>query len=182
MRYSYLNFIVNILLITVCFYLYNINQKEEKKFQNKLKQIDREKLFEDRIFNEDFKLKSFEIFIQSKNTFENSKKIVIYANLTGCGKCIEHHLHLASKLKDFPNIVFIFYAYNKAQINRMIKYYHIKSNVYFDKYDQISKLFGSDTRNINPFVLFIYNERVFKLKFSYENDNIYLNDLVKYLR
>jgi len=182
MRYSYLIISGYILLIAVCFYFYNANIAQEKEFQKKLKQIDQEKLLEDRIFNASFKLKTLELFIKSQDAAGNTKKIVIYANLTGCGKCIEHHLHLASKLNDFPNIVFVFYAYNKAQISRMIKYYHLKSDVYFDKYDQISKLIGSDTRRLNPFALFIYDERVFKLKFSYENDNDYLRDLLKYLR
>jgi hypothetical protein len=166
--------ILALMIVIVCNIYQFINYKTEKNsLVASIDHIKNDLQISNKIFGKNIVRISLEPYFIKNNGFD--KAIIIYANLTGCGKCIDHHLNLASKLTDQNNLRYVFYAYTKAQITQVVDKYKIGKNVFWDKNDEFAKYINEDTRKINPFILLVYNDKAFMLKFSYENDFNYLN-------
>ena len=173
MKYYRLLIVVSILAIVSNIYQFISYKTEKNLLITTIDHIKYDHQISNKIFGKNIGGISFEPYFNQKYSFD--KTIIVYSNLTGCGKCIDHHLNLASKFKNQKNLIYVFYAYSKAQIRQVVLKYKIVKDVLWDKNDKFAKYIDEDTRKINPFILLVYNDKAFMLKFSYENDFDYLN-------
>jgi len=149
----------------------------EKKYNALLSQM----LIEDKtsrlIIGKDLSNISMQPFNLTNLHCNLNKTIIVYSNLAGCGKCIDHHLQVAAKTIDTTSIIYVFYAHNKSQIKQNADKYKLHGKIYWDKDNELAKHIDINTERINPFAMLIYNGKIMQIRYSYENDYAYIEKL-----
>lgn len=105
--------------------------------------------------------------------------IIVFASLSGCGKCVDHHLEVVNKRKR-DDLYYIIESDKIDQLKAIKQMYGIH-NIYGDKNSVISSLVGFDTKRNNPFVLFVKNGIIISMKFSYLDESDYYENEIKRL-
>lgn len=166
-------FIVSFLLNI---YQYKEIQQEKISFSNSKYLISKVNSIQNNILGRELKDLLATPLVGENSWGEIRNAIIIFSDLTGCGKCINHHLEISSKEINYDNFVYLFYAFNKSQVKQVINKYQIRGEVFWDEENIMTKMIGTDTKKINPFVLVVIGGKIINITFSYQNDFNYIRD------
>lgn len=152
----------------------NVTNMEYAKVKKRYSQLE---MIQNNIIGKDINdLNLFSLSTAEKLKLSFTNGFIAFASLSGCGKCVGHHLEVVSKIEG-SDIYYIIESEGIKELKILQSIYKLK-NIYWDRLGSMSSIVAFDTKKNNPFLLVIKKGIVVGMKFSYLDDLNYANDII----